>query len=181
MKVNLANNAGNLIYKQQQGCIRIGWASLEPLELKGNDILLTLEFMVQSLPTTGTFKLDMSAGPECELADGNADVLYKTVLAMPELQSNTSDEFYMGDCYPNPLVRTGVIPFYLPREGRVVLKLTDITGRTHNIYDLGILGYGNHQFILNGNDLAAGVYFFSMDYSNAMGVFQQTKRLVMTK
>ncbi|MDP8238105.1 MAG: T9SS type A sorting domain-containing protein [Candidatus Hatepunaea meridiana] len=85
--------------------------------------------------------------------------------------------FSLGDAYPNPFNATAVIPFDLLHSTDVKLALYDLNGR--KVVDLvtGNLTVGRHEFTLNANNLAAGVYLYRLQ----AGSFTAVKKLALVK
>lgn len=74
---------------------------------------------------------------------------------------------------PNPFNPTTTIRFELPRAGDVTVEVYDLTGRLVNVLADGEYPVGEHEVVwtgrdAGGNEVASGVYFYSMqaaDYS----------------
>ncbi|MEI6436902.1 MAG: hypothetical protein WCP32_18915, partial [Bacteroidota bacterium] len=67
--LNISISQGNVIYSAQNGQIRIAWSQVEPLNLSGGDVLLTLKFRLSYDAPLG-IPITISIGNESELADG---------------------------------------------------------------------------------------------------------------
>ena len=83
--------------------------------------------------------------------------------------------------YPNPFNPTTTISFDLPRDGFVVLKIYDITGRLVRVLVQEQKLAGAHSVIWDGLDdagqvVAAGVYLYRIEFVDAAG-----ERMVMTR
>jgi len=68
-------------------------------------------------------------------------------------------EFRLLQSYPNPFNASVTIPFYLPRQSRVVLKIYDALGREVAFILDKTLMQGFHNYTFNANDLASGNYY----------------------
>jgi hypothetical protein len=75
-----------------------------------------------------------------------------------------SKEFSLSQNYPNPFNSSTVIGFYLPKEGKVTLKIFDITGRELCTAIEAIKSMGNHQFTIDLKGYATGIYFYRIEY-----------------
>jgi hypothetical protein len=64
--------------------------------------------------------------------------------------------------YPNPCIRNTKIEFTLERDANVSYKLTDATGKSIKNDELGFLGSGQHDIVLDVSSLTAGTYFCSI-------------------
>ncbi|NQT34445.1 T9SS type A sorting domain-containing protein [bacterium] len=72
-------------------------------------------------------------------------------------------EFSLCEAYPNPFNATAVIPFSLPYKATVEIALFDLSGRKVAELVSGDFSAGTHEFILNAEDLAAGMYLYRME------------------
>jgi hypothetical protein len=68
--------------------------------------------------------------------------------------SGLADKFNLDQNYPNPFNPQTVIPFYLPEEGRVTLKIYDIVGRElMTLLDNELHASGRHKISFNAWNL----------------------------
>jgi hypothetical protein len=79
---------------------------------------------------------------------------------------------------PNPFLGTTEIPFDLPAEGTVAIKVYDLQGRAVRTVAQAWYPAGSHRVTWNGRDdggnaLAAGVYFYRLE----VGTFVSTRRM----
>jgi len=86
-------------------------------------------------------------------------------------------EFSLGEAYPNPFNATAVIPFSLPYKATVEIALFDLSGRKVAELVSGDFSAGTHEFILNAEDLAAGMYLYRMESAS----FRSVKKVVLVK
>jgi hypothetical protein len=71
--------------------------------------------------------------------------------------------FTLGQNVPNPANNTTLINYSVPEAGEVIFHVHSISGQL--LYSKTIeIGQGRHTFELNTTTLAAGVYFYSMEY-----------------
>jgi len=63
---------------------------------------------------------------------------------------------------PNPFTSMSTVSFTLPEESIVHLDLYDLAGRKIQNIQSGILSSGEHNLIVNGVDLAPGMYFLKL-------------------
>lgn len=91
-------------------------------------------------------------------------------------------EFSMAQNYPNPFNPSTNIEYSLPVEGKVTIRIYDITGREVMLLVNDVKPVGVHTARFNGANLASGVYFYRM---NVEGVdnkkFEATKRMILIK
>ncbi|OPZ78027.1 MAG: hypothetical protein BWY77_01584 [bacterium ADurb.Bin431] len=64
----------------------------------------------------------------------------------------------MSQNYPNPFNAATMIHFSLPREENVVITLFNISGQKITTLLDQRMNAGHHQVLLDGSDLATGVY-----------------------
>lgn len=68
-------------------------------------------------------------------------------------------EFTLGQNYPNPFNPTTTIEFTIPADGRVVLKVYDLTGReVATLVDQEMKAGVYQQVVFDASRLASGVY-----------------------
>lgn len=87
------------------------------------------------------------------------------------------EDFMLEQNYPNPFNPATTIAFYLPRSGRVSLKIIDVAGREVLTLIDGDLKAGRHEALFEANGFASGVYFYRLQMEN----FSLTKKLVLNQ
>jgi hypothetical protein len=118
-------------------------------------------------------------------ADGTGYVTYQDDTVLPGMRyayrlgvlSNLGEEFTdetwvdvplevvfaLGGARPNPTPGALSVAFSLPSGAAATLELIDVTGRLVIARDVGSLGPGNHQLLLNETrEVAAGVYWLRL-------------------
>ncbi len=83
---------------------------------------------------------------------------------------------------PNPFNPSTRIFYELDEAGFTTLRIYDVTGRTVDLLDLGLVSAGRHEVSWDGRDkngspLSSGVYFYEMD---ALGS-KQARRMILIK
>ncbi len=83
---------------------------------------------------------------------------------------------------PNPFNPTTTIRFGLPRDGDVAIAVYDVSGRLVNVLADGGYPTGEHEVVWTGrdaagNEVASGVYFYSM----RSGGFEARRKMVLLK
>jgi len=76
------------------------------------------------------------------------------------------DEFRLASIYPNPFNSQTRISYHLPTEAHLDLALYDISGREVTTLFSGVRPAGVWSAIVNGSDLASGVYFVRLQASD---------------
>ncbi|GEM_PF-4628850 len=86
----------------------------------------------------------------------------------------SEDKVIMHQNFPNPFSGQTTIRFTLPQAGNVTITIQDNFGRivsnSKQAYTRGL-----NEFIVNGADLNAGMYFYTISTED----FQETKRMVV--
>jgi len=85
-----------------------------------------------------------------------------------------TDDWYLGDNYPNPFNNTTTIPYYIPYESKGRIIISDINGKELQSYSLAE-GYNNLQ--IETINFSSGLYFYSIEINNA--VFLHKKMTVI--
>lgn len=169
-------------WKYKDGKLRIAWASLEPIELKSGDELLTVDLVWNPNIANPEQGPCFRAGDDCELAGPEAEVLQSEMLALPTLTlSGNPVDFQLGECYPNPFNLSTQVPFYLPEAGVVRIILNDAAGREIRVLDAGNYSTGQHTLSLDRNDLSAGIYSLRMEVTGKQNKYSKAARIVVTR
>jgi hypothetical protein len=93
------------------------------------------------------------------------------------VEQRFAKSFNLFQNYPNPFNPTTAIDYRLPENGRVTITLYDVLGRSVMTLVNGYQQAGAHRTILDGSNLASGVYFYRL----SAGSFVQTKKLMLLK
>ncbi|MCS7229539.1 MAG: T9SS type A sorting domain-containing protein, partial [Candidatus Kryptonium sp.] len=86
-------------------------------------------------------------------------------------------KYVLHQNYPNPFNPTTTIEFELPVSANVVLELYNISGQKVKELFSGKLPAGYHKVVVDGRDLASGVYFYVLRANDFVGV----KKMVLVK
>jgi hypothetical protein len=65
--------------------------------------------------------------------------------------------------YPNPFDGSAKVSFYLSRAGTVTLSLYSVIGQHVSTISLGSMNSGQHETVLDGQNLAPGVYILQLN------------------
>jgi hypothetical protein len=153
------------------------------LEMNGNNVSNQLLFSTSH--SISTFGID--GRNELYFANYNTGKLYKFRGTTTKVGSNyLPGEYRLFQNFPNPFNPTTNISFSIPRESFVSLKVYDSLGNEVAILvdELMSAGYHNVQFSGEGNNLASGIYFYTLMVTGLTGLvnsFTQTKKLVLLK
>jgi Ca-activated chloride channel homolog len=95
--------------------------------------------------------------------------------------------FVLHQNYPNPFNPSTTIRFELPTDGHVTLKIYDLSGRLVKTLLSGDQYAGAHTAVWDGSDdagrkVAAGVYFYQLEFTDASGARQVlTQKMSLVK
>lgn len=108
------------------------------------------------------------------------DVMFTSFNATGETSVETKPEqlsFNLNDVYPNPAQGTVELSFNLERASATKLVVTNSLGQTVKVFESTKLDAGLHTAVLNTENLAAGVYYYTLTTGNQ----SQTKILNIVK
>ena len=89
-----------------------------------------------------------------------------TALNVDDEDNYQPDDFNIISIFPNPFNRTATIKFGVATEEHVILTLLDIDGREIASLLEGRFGAGEHQLLLNGSELPAGLYVVRITHND---------------
>jgi hypothetical protein len=108
------------------------------------------------------------------------DQATKQSVTMPLGVSNKNEapaEYSLSQNYPNPFNPVTNIKFTIPENGKVSLKIYDISGREVMTMVDGYMNAGIYNAEVEANSLSSGVYFYSLITNK----FVQTKKMILIK
>jgi acetyl esterase/lipase len=91
--------------------------------------------------------------------------------------SNTPVKFAVSQNYPNPFNPSTLIRFYLPSPENVTVKVFNIAGQEIETLMYGEVAAGQHEFLWSVENLAGGVYIYSLQ----AGKFHDSEKMVFQK
>ena len=114
--------------------------------------------------------------------DGNYEIYYKRNptgnVGIHNINSGIPNKFDLSQNYPNPFNPKTKIDFEFPLDGRITLKVYDITGHEIAVLLNNEFKTANYYTIdFDGSNLASGIYFYRLQSENFMNV----KRMVLIK
>ncbi|MBN2541862.1 T9SS type A sorting domain-containing protein [bacterium] len=115
-------------------------------------------------------------------SDSLAVLFYNPLLYVDDKLSSIPDKFSIFQNYPNPFNAATSFKYAIPEQGRVFLRIFDITGREVCSHDLGYRKPGVHEFVWRGNDdrgrnLNSGIYFATVQYND----FSLSQKILLIK
>lgn len=95
-----------------------------------------------------------------------------------EIIVGVPQKFELSQNYPNPFNPVTKINYSLPVDGKVALKIFDVSGReVASLINNEVQNAGYYTVTFNGQNLSSGVYFYRLTSGN----FTQTKKLMLIK
>ncbi len=102
-------------------------------------------------------------------------------VSITPISSNIPDIFSIEQNYPNPFNPSTIIKYNIPVESNVTIKVFDITGKEiARIIDAFQIA-GNYSVDFNGENLAGGVYFYTIAAESPNKKFVSTKKMILIK
>jgi len=84
------------------------------------------------------------------------------------ISESTGNNFFQSKSYPNPFTGSTTLSFELPVTANTSVKLFDIYGSLISVISDGQMTEGLHQLSLEGNSLADGMYFYTIESGNIL-------------
>jgi len=111
--------------------------------------------------------------------DGTIDtvITLRTPTGVKEGENFVPKSYEMGQNYPNPFNSTTTIPYTIPQETNVVLKVYDVFGREIATVVNERRSAGTYRVQFDASHLPSGVYFYRL----TAGGFSETKKMVLLK
>ncbi len=100
-----------------------------------------------------------------------------TAVNISSIGNEIPDNYYLSQNYPNPFNPSTTIKFGLKKQTNFSLNVYDALGRQVRTIVKSNQPAGNYEFILNGQDLASGIYFYKLE----AGDFTSLKKMVFIK
>lgn len=98
----------------------------------------------------------------------------------PNTVTELPREFALAQNYPNPFNPSTKIEYAIPVEGKVTLKVFDISGREVANLVNDFKPAGTYAVLFNGANMASGVYFYRINVQGDKK-FESVKRMVLVK
>jgi len=128
------------------------------------------------LTTTGHIaQLIISGDPNTVYVD---NVLFRHHTTAIDDQSAIPAPAILGNCYPNPFRPSSTISYSITKAGHVTLKVYDLRGRVVKTLVDGYQTAASYESAINAQNLASGVYFYSLTLD---GKTVGTNRMVLLK
>ncbi len=172
------NSKGNIVFQQDGSSLRIAWYSLIPMQLKEDDILLTVKCSTvdPDLSQNSLWTVD----PVSQITDANAKPYENLRLTMPKL-TTVSDQFYLSQNAPNPFSDATEISYYLPERGTVSLVISDLLGRRVMTMVNTMQDTGLHKASVHASTLLPGIYTYTLLVNGETKEFTKTLKMIIER
>ncbi len=115
--------------------------------------------------------------PDSTIADIGAFYFNQLTVPDPNYPPTQPSDFCLYQNYPNPFNPITTIGFAIPYAAHTTLKVFDITGRQVTTLVNGWRTPGIHKVILDGSNLATGIYFARLKCKN----YTQAQKMLLLK
>jgi hypothetical protein len=95
-----------------------------------------------------------------------------------QISSEVPEKFKLFQNYPNPFNSMTKLKFQMSKQGDVLIKLFDMTGKEVNVIINGKLNAGIYEILFEANNISSGVYFYSFITD---GKLIDTKKMVLIR
>lgn len=159
--IQMAGGASNtdLIYKQEGRQLRMGWYSLDALQVHAGEPLLVLQLV-------GHGEGELLMGKYSELADAWAVSYGDFLLSAPRLQNRNATNSWQAMVYPNPTSTNAAVSICLPSSGDLSVSVTDLSGRIVMQSTQFYVSGGTQEINLESAAWAEGQYHVSLNFVN---------------
>ena len=179
--MDVASTYDGMKYAIGDGKISIAWADTRALNVKADELLLSMNLRVkdQLAEPSRVF----SIRPGSEFSDLSARPYDNFDLKVPDLLTpGNSQELTMYN-YPNPFANTTTIVYSLPEAGHARLVLTDLYGKTIRTLTDQQYKAGTHTVMVDPAALhmAPGVYLYKIVFDSPTDTYVKVNKMVFTR
>jgi len=186
VRVNGSNDA--VTYAVNGNELRIGWNSLEPVNMAAGDELVVLSLRTKETFTDGqSILVSLTSDPMNELADGNFEVIEGAELVVDVVENlatgmgETGMQALQLGNYPNPFNKATTITYTIPVNGKVILSINNMLGQTVETLVEETLSAGSYTVKLDAAQLQQGIYFVILRLTTDKGELSRSIKLVVNK
>lgn len=105
------------------------------------------------------------------------DIQWPNPTAVNETGSGSPDSYELSQNYPNPFNPATSIAFNIGKKEFVTLKVYNVLGKEVSTLVNEDLAAGTHTVSFNAQDLASGVYFYTISTTD----FKRTRKMILLK
>jgi len=151
--VQVMGDNSNLAYHVNGNELKIGWFSLEPMNLTVGQSLLTLNLSVKPGFNGTSIQVDGNS----VLTDEMATTISNASLMIPKISTTSTDLNFIS--YPNPVSNSATFSYTLAEAGKTQLKIFNSLGETISVITDEFQEAGFHSIVFDACRLAQGIYF----------------------
>ena len=164
--VVMKNSETPVVWAMKGNELRIGWYSLDPVNVAENGSLLTLRLKTSNAFTAGqSLDISLPFDPLNELADGSYKAMESAELMVAKVGNQTVGNIAIDknggllfSNYPNPFSKVTTLEYSLPVDGKVTLNLYNNLGQLVSVLVDADQSAGQHNFRYESNTLQPGIY-----------------------
>jgi len=165
----------DLLVTDQDGIIRIVYATTDDFDLAAHDEIIRLGF--RSLKNMVPGELEFTLTGTGVVSDKYGEENDEAYLLMPKIfvQGDDSDSGFEFAGYPNPFSGEATLTYTIPENGMVKLNVFNAIGEL--VYELinESKQSGKHELSFSPDNLASGLYTFKLEYTS----MKESKCLVL--
>jgi hypothetical protein len=165
--------------------LRIGWNSLQAVNLLNGDRLLTLKLKLVGSCSSEGILLSLAGNPLNELADENYNVINNALIIVDKINAsavnvsnNLQSEKFSFSNHPNPFKGNTTIDYTLPFDGKVIIEVYDILGQRISLALNELQTAGAHTLVLDAAIFTPGVYTCTLQLNNSVKSINRTIKIM---
>ncbi len=82
------------------------------------------------------------------------------------VKKKVKPSFAVSKNYPNPVIDLTTVNVNIQKPGNLILEVTNLMGQNLFSMEKANLTAGNYRFVIDGSQLATGVYFYTVKFNN---------------
>ncbi len=182
--IQLADGGQDIIFKAENGLVKIAWCNLNPLSLNNHDLMLTVK--MKALDLTGlNAGIQLGLFEESVLASENAVNLEGIVLEIPEIQLKvTGIEDIPGNIpfsvFPTVVRSNEPVRLTLNGNYHLTIDLINYLGQQVERVAENNFSAGNHLISFNLIDCKPGIYLLRITARNHESTYMSVIKMVVS-
>ncbi len=145
---------GDPFFVTDNNMLRIGWASLTPVEVLQGETVLNIHARAKGTASK-SLRFTLNSDPLSEIADAEGVVFKDALLAIAEVDGNTKD---VVSVYPNPAKDVLNIGYAMQADGTFFTELYSVQGSLVMATSANDKLAGSYTETLNTSKLTPGIY-----------------------
>jgi hypothetical protein len=162
-------------YRIEESEIRFSWSAAQAMNLATNDVIFSIEgIATKAITTEQAISLNENSFVSSEAYDSDLKIMD---LAIETRELASQDVFEVNQNEPNPFGDVTSIGYNLPKEGKVSLSVTDVSGKVVFTRS-NTAPKGEGQFVIEASNLKrSGVYYYTI----TSGDYSSTNKMILIK